>query len=138
MNTAQLQYKQEFEQLRRFIRDRLNERMIREKKTESDLYDEMDFNKDSFISLLELKLYIQNLQISVSDDQISAFLKNLDKNNEFKSNISDFFDYIFGELSNIESISWGGGSESSIIIFKLYFRQKLFLLKFNRILIIFQ
>lgn len=73
--------------------------MLERKWSENRLFDDVDFNKNGKISLLELNVYLKKLNFKYTDNEVISFLKMLDKNNDNLVDLSEFFDFLFGEIT---------------------------------------
>lgn len=85
--------------MKKVIKLRFEEVMLEKNWSENRLFDDIDYNKNGKISLLELNVYLKKLNFKYSENEIISFLKTLDKNNDNSIDLTEFFDFLFGEIA---------------------------------------
>lgn len=71
--------------------------------SEITLFQEMDINKDEYISLLELKIFLKKSGLNLTDDEIHSFLISIDLNKDNKIGINEFIKFVTNGYNVISS-----------------------------------
>ena len=67
----------------------------------NQVFNEIDNNKDGYVSIYELKLYLTKNGLTARDNDVLSFLDTLDTNRDGKIDIKEFFDYVFSGQKEI-------------------------------------
>lgn len=81
----------------RLFADRISE------TSEITLFQEMDINRDEYISLLELKIFLKKSGLKLTDDEIHSFLISIDLNKDNKIGINEFIKFVTNGFKIISS-----------------------------------
>ena len=63
----------------------------------------MDINRDEYISLLELKIFLKKSGLKLTDDEIHSFLISIDLNKDNKIGINEFIKFVTNGFKIISS-----------------------------------